>query len=522
MADQSYTTRLYFVRLQEETAMQNLWGSTITREELKQSIKRLRELDQLPEIPRDNLVNLRDDPTRRLSLLREQEIASNLAFLSATSDDGLKVMAVCVEEHCNGKGITIRVASNSGDCSAVTNGFDKLAKVLEKAAGRTIAFRKVVDLDLYRILTRLRSRHAKISWKTAGKRALVEQLHNALHDSSIRTTAALTKSRREVQDLGSLFAHLESLTEVDAEMKEVVGAIVQQIYVFSSATNLKLALRTSALAPSLKAHLPEAIECHENLGRICTMLKTTIDRKILRASRSKKAKRYCYPNESVVLPLASWSSSGVSGSLLDRSSTSTIQPPPPLPSQEKGSVEEHSRCTPMPLTPPTTPPRLDRDSRTPSETKTSLTAPDPRADTGGPPSPGPLLTIDEIELPYCKSIDLTTPSVFLRLENLSLTLDFLQVFSGQLSITCGEEIAASRKGDRIINIQDIPTTSELQMTCTEASNELTFWLRNSRDVTSKRRMLCAQSKSRLVGKDGCGQVSKGFRYGMLGILGPVS
>ena len=54
---------------------------------------------------------------------RENEIASNLAFLSATSDNSLKVMAVCVEEHFNGKGITIRVASNTGDLSTVTSGF---------------------------------------------------------------------------------------------------------------------------------------------------------------------------------------------------------------------------------------------------------------------------------------------------------------------------------------------------------------------------------------------------------------
>jgi hypothetical protein len=116
--------------------METLWGSKITRSQLQQSISNLRQLDELPEIPRENLVNLETDPTRQLSIVREKEISCNLAFLSATTDDSLKVMAVCVEEHGNGQGITIRVASNTGDLSKVTNGLVKLARVLEHAAQR--------------------------------------------------------------------------------------------------------------------------------------------------------------------------------------------------------------------------------------------------------------------------------------------------------------------------------------------------------------------------------------------------
>jgi hypothetical protein len=122
--------------------METLWGSKITRSQLQQSISNLRQLDELPEIPRENLVNLEIDPTRQLSVVREREVACNLAFLSATSDDCLKVMAICVEEHRNGKGITIRVASNTGDLSAVTSGLVKLAKILEHAAQRG----KVINL----------------------------------------------------------------------------------------------------------------------------------------------------------------------------------------------------------------------------------------------------------------------------------------------------------------------------------------------------------------------------------------
>jgi hypothetical protein len=116
--------------------METLWGSNITRSQLQQSISNLRKLDELPEIPKENHVNLLVDPIRRLSVVREREVACKLASLSATLDDSLKVIAVCVEEHCTGTGITIRVASNTGDLSVTTSGLVKLASELEHARRR--------------------------------------------------------------------------------------------------------------------------------------------------------------------------------------------------------------------------------------------------------------------------------------------------------------------------------------------------------------------------------------------------
>lgn len=113
-----------------------MWGGVVTRSQLQQTISSLWELNEVPEVPVENLVALEEDSTRRLSIAREKEIASNLAFLSATSDNSLKVMAVCVEENNNGEGVTIRIASNTGDLSAVTSGFTMLATILEQAARR--------------------------------------------------------------------------------------------------------------------------------------------------------------------------------------------------------------------------------------------------------------------------------------------------------------------------------------------------------------------------------------------------
>jgi hypothetical protein len=61
------------------------------------------EIGQLQKYKK-NLVNPEIDSTRQLSVVREREIACNLAFISATSDDRFNVMAVCVEEHCNARG----------------------------------------------------------------------------------------------------------------------------------------------------------------------------------------------------------------------------------------------------------------------------------------------------------------------------------------------------------------------------------------------------------------------------------
>jgi hypothetical protein len=113
-----------------------LWESAVTREQLRQSINRLRQLNQVPELPRENGLAPEMDSKHRLSIQRENEIVGNLAFLSAISDDNQRVMPACVEEHPDGEGSTIRITSNSGDLSKVTSGFKMLATILEKVATR--------------------------------------------------------------------------------------------------------------------------------------------------------------------------------------------------------------------------------------------------------------------------------------------------------------------------------------------------------------------------------------------------
>lgn len=113
-----------------------MWGSSITQKRLMQNINQLRSLNQVPEEPAENPPVLNVDTAHQLTIDRENEIVSNLAFLSAITDNYLEVMAACVEEDESGEAITVRIASNSGDLSVVVEGLTRLARVLEQAARR--------------------------------------------------------------------------------------------------------------------------------------------------------------------------------------------------------------------------------------------------------------------------------------------------------------------------------------------------------------------------------------------------
>ncbi|KAG4442224.1 hypothetical protein IFR05_002273 [Cadophora sp. M221] len=426
-------------------------------------------------------------------------------------------------------------------------------------------------------MSRLRSRHAKLTRKTAGKRPLIEQLHDAIHSRSIRATKTLEESRRRVRDLQSLFASLESITNPNVEgVVEVVGEIVKQAHTFSLSTDLSRALQTAIIDPTLKAYLPEAIgklgryysttselvcaarhrdcrlfesievepfqipmpasismshwkvhaeiqllffyEVHPSqqrprficssksacylcnlffslhggfyvprthgrlyaswilpnwmnvpadrygeFGRLSMLLKAIVDGSVLRASKSKRKKRYHFPNESVLLPLAPWSSSGISAQPSAQASISPIR-------SQSGSVHRYPvegpfQYTALPLTPPSSPSQPDLIDDSDLE---SMCTPTPNHIS--------LLTIEDKDLPYSQLISLTTPLLHLKLGTLSLTFDFLHVLTGYLFVAqIGDNTRLSRE-NHIIKLENIPTTAELKMDCSHDSNELTFRL----------------------------------------------
>lgn len=212
------------------------------------------------------------------------------------------------------------------------------------------------------------------------------------------------------------------------------------------------------------------VERHRELGRISTLLKSTIDGKVLRASKAKWKKQYHYPNEIVLLPLASWSSSGLSSQSSAQASTSTVRPRSRL-DQEEISITEIPQRTALPLTPPGTPPGALPGNASVTRLATEIMS---NSDSVS------LITIGDKELPYNRIICLSTPSLHVKLGTLSLTLEFLGVLSGRLSITQVENRVTSSPGYHIISIEDIPTTDELQLDCSHDSNELTVQLRTAR------------------------------------------
>lgn len=75
---------------------------------------------------------------RKLSLGREEQLAGTFAYLSATTDDTRKVMAACVEEAAESRGLIVRLASNSGDLSEVKAGLETLARSIAAASDQKL------------------------------------------------------------------------------------------------------------------------------------------------------------------------------------------------------------------------------------------------------------------------------------------------------------------------------------------------------------------------------------------------
>ena len=105
----------------------------------KQLIETITLLWTLKEVPGTSMEN--DPPeiikdTYQLTFEHEREIVDNLAFISATIDDTHHIMAIGIEEHRDGEGMTIRLASNSGVLPECEMGFKRIATVLEQASSR--------------------------------------------------------------------------------------------------------------------------------------------------------------------------------------------------------------------------------------------------------------------------------------------------------------------------------------------------------------------------------------------------
>lgn len=103
---------------------------------LVENITLLWAMCEIPDLPKENKLHSSHDERRQLSLDREQQLVDNFAFISASTDNMLRVMAVCIEEDPDQNGMTIRLASNTGDLSPVIQGFKDIARTLEQASSK--------------------------------------------------------------------------------------------------------------------------------------------------------------------------------------------------------------------------------------------------------------------------------------------------------------------------------------------------------------------------------------------------
>ena len=470
------------------------------------------------------------------------------------------------------------------------------AKVASKSENVDKLFYHVVALDLFRILSRLRSRHAARTLKTADKPALIVQLDQALNKSSAKTSTKLAKEKSKtlksrVETLIDLFEKLEKLPGLSLNQSEacdLLRQIVIQAHEITLYTNLGAALERSRTDPCLKSHLIEALKklgryysaaselvcaardktcpifrnvkvepfqipipssihlrhlkihaeiqllffyeinrdrllprticssksaCYlcnlffdlhggfliprthgrlyekwilpdwidvpkdrrQKLCTVLTRLKSTLEIRIKNASKSTK-RSYSHPNESVLHPLAHWpSSSALSRPIKPspRGSVSTIHPICPLTPKESPKVDV--LYPDLPLTPPSESLISGLISQDEIRAKSNIV----KADTSEirkPDSPSSLVVTSKVfvgleDLPYSQRIVLTTPSLHLQLDELFISLEFVQVASGSLSIVkdisnlCG-------KTDHLIDAKDIPTSAEMRFECSKGSSTL--------------------------------------------------
>ena len=228
--------------------------------------------------------------------------------------------------------------------------------------------------------------------------------------------------------------------------------------------------------------LPDWLEVprrrRKDLAIITERFKATLDDRI-KDILTSKPKNYNHPNESVLLPTGHWSSSVLSGILESTvpDSTTTHGPQPPLIKEEIVSTElspdkdlalELHNVDPSPAQGAYIP-NINPDNTT--ELRNLELAKNSR-DKAPSLDAVPLVTIRPSNLPYSQLITLATPSLHVRLGTLSFTLDFVKVLSGCLHITQIEEGAERSKELRTVEVENIPTTEELRMHCSQDSSEL--------------------------------------------------
>lgn len=278
---------------------------------LVENVNLLWALNETPEVPK--VCDLQHDGTdahRQLTLSRERQLASIIAFISAYSEDNRTVMAVTIEERAREESMTVRLATNSGDLAFVKGHLERIAAHLTNAThrGQSIAsllemieltcpdiprvdlvkevHSQIIQLAHIRIKSRLRSKHSpedrKKFRKGAPKPSFIESLASHVDRLPANTQGmsptGVADLKVRCEALQNTFRALEAIESTEAESESVMALLVKmtrQAFDMDANFDLAIALRKAhGLKPSLKDHLPVAIK---KLGMYYSIGKDLVD-----------------------------------------------------------------------------------------------------------------------------------------------------------------------------------------------------------------------------------------------------
>jgi hypothetical protein len=224
------------------------------------------------------------------------------------------------------------------------------------------------------------------------------------------------------------------------------------------------------------------IQRHQDFADMTKRLKDALDDRI-KETLTSGPKRHLDPDESNVPSEAHYSSTAHSAlELGSQASRSALRPQLPL-SQEGIVGTGTFQNTDLPVTQPKLPQVPRRKSGAIDISPDKMRAHDTiklahqKIEAPSSTTLTSLVTVRQKNLPYSKLITMATPSLFVRLDRLSITLEFAEAISGRISIAQTEEEKSSERV-RVVDIKDIPTTSELAVHCLPGSNEVQVLLQS--------------------------------------------
>ena len=223
--------------------------------------------------------------TRELPLHVEQRLADDLAFLAAVEEGAQSVAAVCLEQHVQPAGLTVRFAALDLSISnEVKDALHRIASSLTSFSHETDSsmqiealFEQIVDLHFRRLLARLRSN----KWEKPKflskqhKKPLWQDFTNLTHRVQFLYTKKEVASRRSVenqlQSLGPYFEAFEATEGGSQSELTSLKGLIKASYQFCTVQDVaefvrRLEASVGTYGPTAK--VASAIKCLRQIEKV--------------------------------------------------------------------------------------------------------------------------------------------------------------------------------------------------------------------------------------------------------------